>query len=97
VERVNMDITLADVESAIRVLTEFMKKQREAQRLLFQMGAREGKGKAMPTSMEGFIQYIFDGVKQKQAQEKGEPQQEQPQATEEDLKRMREIAEKHKA
>jgi len=91
-----MDITLEDVESAIKVLAEFLKKQRDATRILRQLGVRDRGVNPMNFSMNDIMSLVFKEAKSRQEAKEGEPVEAEPVATEEDLKRMREIAEKRK-
>lgn len=91
-----MDITLEDVEVAIKVLYEFLKKQRQAQSLLSRLGVgREGRG----MGGIGFEQIWNMAYQQVMAHKgvsvEGKPMEE-PTVGEDDLKKMREIAEKLK-
>jgi len=91
-----MDITLEDVESAIIVLREFLKKQRDAQRILRQLGVREGRGAPMGLSFDSFVQQAFQEVQRKQAMTKAGVEEVEPTVSEEDLTRMRAIKDKIK-
>ena len=86
-----MDITLEDVEVAIKILYVFLKKQRQAQSLL----SRLGVGRA--SSMYGLsFEQILNMVMAQKGVQKGDETLEEPIVTEEELKRMREIASKLK-
>jgi len=91
-----MEITLEDVESAILVLTEFLKKERQAQRILRQLGVREGRGSMMGFSFERFVQTAFDEVQRKQREAKAGVEEPISEVSEEDLARMRAIMQKKK-
>jgi hypothetical protein len=92
-----MEITLADVEVAIKVLTEFLKKQREAEVVLRRMGVGQRQVGMSGLSFEQFVNMAYQQVmEKKKAAEEPQPSGE-AQLTDEDLKRMREIADKLKA
>jgi hypothetical protein len=92
-----MEITLADVEVAIKVLTEFLKKQREAEVVLRRMGVGQRQVGMSGLSFEQFVNMAYQQVmEKKKAAEEPQPSEE-AQLTDEDLKRMREIADKLKA
>jgi len=91
-----MDITLEDVESAIKVLTEFLKKEREAKRILRQLGIREGEARMRSMSFESFVQTAFEEVQRKQREAKAGVEEPVSEVSEEDLTRMRAIKDKIK-
>jgi hypothetical protein len=92
-----MEITLSDVEIAIKVLTEFLKKQREAEVVLRRMGVGQRQVGMSGLSFEQFVNMAYQQVMEKKVRaEEPEPSGE-AQLTEEDLKRMKEIAVKLKA
>jgi hypothetical protein len=89
-----MEITLADVEIAIKVLTEFLKKQKQAEILLRRMGIGQRQVGMNGLSFEQFVNMAYQQVMEKKKIAE-EPQiGEGPQLTEEDLKQMKEIANK---
>jgi hypothetical protein len=91
-----MDITLADVEVAIKILTEFLKKQREAEVVLRRMGIGQRQVGVSGLSFEQFVNMAYQQVMEKKARAEEPQPSEEAQLTEEDLKRMREIADKLK-
>ena len=91
-----MEITLSDVEVAVKVLTEFLKKQREAEAVLRRLGIGQKQVGMSGLSFEQFVNMAYQQVMEKKARaEEPEPSGE-AQLSEEDLKRMREIAVKLK-
>lgn len=90
-----MDITLEDVEVAIKVLYEFLKRQRQAQSVLSRLGVGRS---ASPYGLN--FEQIWQMAYQQVMAQKGvnvEGQKvEEPVLTEDDLRRMREIAQKLK-
>jgi len=91
-----MDITLDDVESAIKVLNEFLKKEREAKRILRQLGIREGEARMGSMSFERFVQTAFEEVQRKQRETRTGVEEPVSEVSEEDLSRMRAIKDKIK-
>jgi len=91
-----MDITLEDVESAILVLKEFLKKQRDAQRILRQLGLREGRAGGMGLSFDSFVQQAYQEVIRKQREATAGVEAPISEVSEEDLTRMRAIKDKIK-
>jgi len=91
-----MDITLEDVESAIKVLTEFLKKEREAKRILRQLGLERGETMMRGMSFERFVQTAFEEVQRKQRESKAGVEEPISEVSEEDLSRMRAIKDKIK-
>jgi hypothetical protein len=89
-----MEITLADVEIAIKVLTEFLKKQKQAEILLRRMGIGQRQVGMSGLSFEQFVNMAYQQVMEKKAKAEEPQVGEEPQLTEEDLKRMKEIANK---
>ncbi|MEM2696240.1 MAG: hypothetical protein QXU09_04820 [Thermoproteota archaeon] len=90
-----MDITLEDVEVAIKILYEFLKKHRQAQGLLSRLGVGRERG-VYGLSMEQIWNMAYQQVMaQKGISLEGRPVEE-PTVTDEDIKRMREIAQKLK-
>jgi adenosylmethionine-8-amino-7-oxononanoate aminotransferase len=91
-----MDITLADVEVAIKILTEFLKKQREAEVVLRRMGIGQRQVGMSGLSFEQFVNMAYQQVMEKKARAEEPQPSEASELTEEDLRRMREIADKLK-
>jgi hypothetical protein len=91
-----MDITLADVEVAIKILTEFLKKQREAEAVLRRMGIGQRQVGVSGLSFEQFVNMAYQQVMEKKARAEEPQPSEASELTEEDLRRMREIADKLK-
>jgi hypothetical protein len=89
-----MEITLADVETAIKVLTEFLKKQKQAEILLRRMGIGQRQVGMSGLSFEQFVNMAYQQVMEKKKIAEEPQVGEEPQLTEEDLKRMKEIANK---
>jgi hypothetical protein len=91
-----MEITLGDVEVAIKVLTEFLKKQREAEVVLRRMGISQKQVGMSGLSFEQFVNMAYQQVmEKKKLAEEGEAEVE-TELTDEELSRIREIAEKLK-
>jgi hypothetical protein len=91
-----MEITLSDVEIAIKVLTEFLKKQREAEIVLRRLGIGQRQVGMSGLSFEQFVNMAYQQVmEKKKLAEEGETEVE-TKLTDEELSRIREIAEKLK-
>jgi hypothetical protein len=91
-----MEITLSDVEIAIKVLTEFLKKQREAEIVLRRLGIGQKQVGMSGLSFEQFVNMAYQQVmEKKRLAEEGEGEVE-TELTDEELSRIREIAEKLK-
>jgi len=90
------NITLQDVQSAIRILNTFMRQEREAKSILRQLGVREGGGSYNGMSMESIMKLAEDEVMKNRANRENKQQEAATLANEEDIKRMREIADKNK-
>jgi hypothetical protein len=91
-----MEITLSDVEIAIKVLTEFLKKQREAEIVLRRLGIGQRQVGLSGLSFEQFVNLAYQQVmEKKRLAEEGEGEVE-TELTDEELSRIREIAEKLK-
>ena len=90
---VMVEITFEDVEIALKVLREFQKKAREVDRVLRRFGASRSSYR-MPRGMEDFINLVLQSYKSKQEHEETEEHEEE--LTEEELNKLREIAEKIK-
>jgi hypothetical protein len=91
-----MEITLSDVETAIKVLTEFLKKQREAEIVLRRLGIGQRQVGLSGLSFEQFVNLAYQQVmEKKRLAEEGEAEVE-TELTDEELSRIREIAEKLK-
>jgi len=95
-----LDITLEDVECAIRVINEFLKRERDAKRVLrrlgLSIGLREERAGMMGFSFERFVQTAYEEVQRKQREAKAGVEEPISELSDEDLKRMREIAKKRK-
>ncbi len=91
-----MDITLEDVETAIKVLYEFLKRQRQAQSLLGRLGVGRERYGFAGLSMEQIWNMAYQEVMARKGVSVENRPLEEPELTEGDLKRMREIAEKFK-
>jgi len=92
------EITMEDVEIAIKVLNEFMRRSREAT-ITFRRFEAEFRSKSgrMPFSMEDFMSEAFNIAKQKQQAGKQAQTEAEPEPlTEEELERMRQIKDKMK-
>jgi hypothetical protein len=94
VEREMTEITLNDVEIAIRILTEFLKKQRQAEVLLRRMGIGQRQIGMTGLSFEQFVNMAYQQVMEKKRMAEEAEAEVESEVTEEDLKRMREIADK---
>jgi flagellar motor component MotA len=92
------EITLKDVETAIKVLAIFATKMREAERLARRMGLVGRAGHLDWTKPEAIMsQLMANALAGKTPKEMiREPEEEEIELTEEELKRMREIAERVK-
>jgi hypothetical protein len=91
-----MEITLSDVEVAIKVLTEFLKKQREAEIVLRRLGIGQRQVGMSGLSFEQIVNMAYQQVmEKKKLAEEGEAEVE-TELTDEELSRIREIAEKLK-
>lgn len=91
-----MAVTLEDVKIAIKILTQFLKTQREAQRVLAQYQRLQAKGERMPTSMQGFMEMAFQ---QAEARRRGVAEPEEDidiELTEEEKERFKAMADKVK-
>lgn len=86
-----MEITLDDVEAAIKVINEFIRRSREATITIKRLESVYRTNVRFPTSMNDFINMVF----QAQRQQASEPEADQ--ITEEDLNRIRSIKEKLKS
>jgi len=86
------DITMEDVETAIKVLTEFVRRSRQATYILkrVEMEFRQTGGR-MPQSFEDFVNLAFQTQKAKQMEE---PETKAQPLTQEEIDRMREIRDK---
>jgi hypothetical protein len=93
------EITLKDVETAIKVLAIFATKMRQAEMLARRMGLVGRAGRLDWTRPEAIMsQLLANSIAGKTPKEMiREPEEEEVELTEEELKRMREIAEKVKA
>jgi len=89
-----MSITIEDVKLAIKVIREFLKTQREAERILIQLSryTSRGRGLSYPFRMEDIMGML---IRQQLAQtETIETTEIEEELTEEDLQRLKEIAKK---
>jgi hypothetical protein len=91
-----MEITLADVEIAIKILTEFLKRQKQAEVVLRRMGIGQRQVGMSGLSFEQFVNMAYQQVMEKKKVAEEPQLTEESQLTDEDLKRMREIAGKLK-
>lgn len=91
-----MDITLEDVEVAIKILAEFLKRQRQAQSVLSRLGVGQRGGGMAGLSMEQIWNMAYQQVMAQKGLNVEQAQAVEPTVTEEDVKRMREIAQKLK-
>jgi len=90
-----MDITLEDVETAIKVLNAFIRRSREAQMVIRRLEVTTvGTGK-MPSTMQDFMDMAYRTVQAKKGEEPKEPEIEP--IDEKDLERMKEIRDKLKS
>jgi hypothetical protein len=90
-----MSITLEDVETAIKVLTLFLKKQREAEMVLRRFQAYERRAISRGFSMEDMFNMAFETIKTRRAKEQEEIEPEKEvELTDEDIAKMKEIAKK---
>jgi len=89
-----MDITLEDVETAIKVLNEFLRRSREAQMTIKRFEVTTIGSTRMPSSLQDFMNLAFQSRAQKQGSE--QPPSEPEPLTDDDLARMREIRDKIK-
>lgn len=89
-----LDITLEDVETAIRILNAFIKRAREANLIMrkLELEFRGYRGYGMP-SFEDIMRMVF--AQRREALE--ELPKEETEFTEEDLKRIREIRDRLKS
>ena len=89
-----MDITLEDVEVAIRILNEFLKKSEDAKRTLRRFGVSQKSSSGFGFNPEQIMNMVLAQQQAKKGIVENEVAVEPP--SENDLKRMREIAEKIK-
>jgi hypothetical protein len=83
-----MEITLSDVEIAIKVLTEFLKKQREAEIVLRRLGIGQKQVGMSGLSFEQFVNMAYQQVmEKKRLAEEGEGEVE-TELTDEELSRI---------
>jgi len=92
-----MNITLEDVEIAIKILNEFMKKQREAERVLRRLGiSQRGRGLG-GLSFESIYQMALQqAMAKKSLATLPESEEVEEELTEEELERIRAIKDKLK-
>ena len=92
-----MEITLRDVEIAIKVLNEFYKKSREAERVLRRLGISRRSSSIGGLSFERIYQMAVEqAMARKGLTVSQEVLEQETELTEEELKRLREIADKIK-
>jgi hypothetical protein len=91
-----MEITLSDVEIAIKVLTEFLKKQREAEIVLRRLGIGQRQVGMSGLSFEQFVNMAYQQVMEKKRLAEESEGEVEAELTDEELSRIREIAEKLK-
>jgi ribosome biogenesis SPOUT family RNA methylase Rps3 len=91
-----MDITLSDVEIAMKILYEFIKKQKQAESLIARMGIAQRHMGAYGFSFEQFVNMAYQQVMEKRKSAEKIEEAAEPELTEEELARMREIAQKLK-
>jgi hypothetical protein len=89
-----MEITLSDVEIAIKVLTEFLKKQREAEIVLRRLGIGQRQVGMSGLSFEQFVNMAYQQVMEKKRLAEESEGEVEAELTDEELSRIREIAEK---
>jgi hypothetical protein len=93
-----MEITLEDVDIAIRILYEFIKKQKQASSLISRLGVgRESRANIGGMSFEQLWSMAQEQVMARKGMTVEGQKVEEPTVSEDDLKRMREIASKLKA
>jgi hypothetical protein len=89
-----MSITLEDVETAIKVLQAFLRKQREAELILRKFQAYERRIGARGFTLDDFVSMAFEQAKARR-EALSQPEVEiTEELSEEDLKRIKEIKEK---
>jgi hypothetical protein len=91
-----MEITLSDVETAIKILYEFIKKQKQAETLIARMGIGQRHMSAYGLSFEQFVNMAYQQVMEKKKSAEAIEEDTETKLTEEELARMREIAQKLK-
>jgi hypothetical protein len=91
-----MDITLSDVETAIKILYEFIRKQKQAESLIARMGIGSRHMSAHGLSFEQFVNMAYQQVMEKRKSVEKIEEPAEVELTEEELARMREIAQKLK-
>jgi hypothetical protein len=91
-----MEITLSDVEIAIKVLIEFLKKQREAEIVLRRLGIGQRQVGMSGLSFEQFVNMAYQQVMEKKKLAEEPEAEVETDLTDEELSRIREIAEKLK-
>jgi hypothetical protein len=89
-----MEITLSDVEVAIKVLTEFLKKQREAEIVLRRLGIGQRQVGMSGLSFEQIVNMAYQQVMEKKKLAEEPEAEVEAELTDEELSRIREIAEK---
>jgi hypothetical protein len=91
---IEMEITLEDVEVAIKILNEFMNRQKKIIDTMRRLGLIEGMGYRYRYRMEDFVAMAFNQVMQKPVEPTTTTLTSE--LTEAEIMRMREIAEKIK-
>jgi hypothetical protein len=87
-----VDITLEDVEIAIKILEEFLRRIEKSRRVLMKLGRYAGVGTGGPRDLLGQIMVMSMQQAQKKAEATSEESFEE-ELTEEELNRLRKIAE----
>jgi len=85
-----MDITLGDVELAIKVLNEFMRRSREAQMVIKRLEITTVSSQKMPSSLQDFMNLAWQAKKGKREETETETPVEP--ITDEELAEFRKIA-----
>ena len=91
-----VEITFEDVEIALKILREFQRKAREVNRVLRKFGVGRSSYR-VPRSMEDFMNLVMQTYYpklQRVREEESKEEEREEGLTEEELKRLREIAEK---
>jgi hypothetical protein len=96
---VSMDISLEDVQLAIKILNEFMRTHREAQRVMRQLGVSEGRQSGQFFNMENIMSMAMnEAERRKGLRPTGAEGTEAPitELTQEELDHFRGVADKVK-
>lgn len=86
------EITMEDVEVAIKVINIFMRQAELARRTMRRLGISQGRGDRMPSSMEDFMQMAWKTRPQQQSEEPEPPEA----LTDEERERLNKIKEEMK-